>query len=174
VIARFIIRATYSLSQQEAGIPKMSRFTRTAVAGVASVMLMAQMAQAADPGAGHQGSGETPRGLATGTLLPGIVARALPVLEGPEELARTGRTVLDEESLRTAFGTVTRLSDGSVIVAPASDMLMQLLLADPQADPQGLPFDEGRAPLPRAGTWPMLAGIGTGWHPGQAQERVAQ
>lgn len=123
---------------------------RLALIACASLALSGLSAQAQEqvPGMPFAGTGEIPRGF--GTLDPPDFSAAkptdLPELEDPAALGELSREILDEEELRSRYGTITRGMDGSETRSEPSDEVMRSLMA-PEETPRGL-FIEEPEPVP--------------------------
>ncbi|WP_114964591.1 trypsin-like peptidase domain-containing protein [Alkalilacustris brevis] len=96
------------------------------------------------PGEASSGTGESPRGISTGTPPTDFTPRAVPVIEDPSVLDQIGREILDEEATRERFGATALSRDGTVTTIEASDEMVRAILgAGAPGAPQ--PQDDARS-----------------------------
>lgn len=123
----------------------MHNLSRTALAVTLPLALSVSMAHASEPGSANAGSGETPRGVSTATLPENVSPRQVPVVEDPSILDEIGREIVDTETLRARYGTLTRSADGTVTETPASDEVMRSLMGfESDTDPAFEDEEEAR------------------------------
>jgi V8-like Glu-specific endopeptidase len=109
----------------------MKQVSLAALAASVPLALSVATAGAQTPGEGSAGSGESPRGISTGTLIDNIEPMAAPVVESLAVIEQIGREILDEEALRERYGVVSLLADGTVARTEASDAVIRAVMGAP-------------------------------------------
>jgi len=147
------------------GTARMNMFIRLALAASLPVASSISMATAGTPGSSFQGTGEVPRHVTT-VRLPEIHApMAMPVVRDLSALLEVRREIMDEETVRARYGSVSLSADGSVTHQPASDALTRTILSAPGLSPYMLPQDDTRAPIPFPNSAALPTGIRHDWQP---------